>query len=323
MICKDYLYTNIYSAINELKLEDGSLYIYGDSQEDRSNAVISYYTQNDIDDQVVFLKLSLDHNDLDVALDTDKNIKYNLRNPNDLGKIITNNGHKPHIIYLDISTLAERIIAALMHYSHIHSHEIRIIYISPDDYQIREFQRAGALQDLSTEINGIIPLPGFASINSDDNNIEQSKLIVFIGFEGGRFTHIYEQIDINIDNIFPVVGIPGYKIEYPFISLWSNRQVLIKSGAWRNMRYCTANSIVDAYYQLNEITQNISENTIIKIVPIGTKPQTIATLAFALKHPERVEIIFDNPSITHRRTSGVGVIIETNLKSLMTEEWDQ
>lgn len=313
MISKDYLHTRVYQSPDALNMHDGSLYIYGRSNEDRANAIIDNYKMRA--NNIVFIQLTIDDDDFDTIYDIDGK-SYNLRNKEDIAKLISSELLISNVIYLDITVLPERIIAAIMHYAHLNNIDIVTIYVEPCQYKIREFQKAGVYHDLSTEINGIAPLPGFVSINSDDNNEIPSKMVVFIGFEGGRFTHIYEQFDISGDNILPIVGTPGYRIEYPFVSLWGNRQTINSSGAWRNIKYCVANSIVDAYYTLKEI-ENTNPNTMLKIVPIGTKPHTIATLAFALNHAENVEIVYDNPKKIQQRSDGIGAIIETNLKSLI------
>ena len=316
MISKDYLYTDIYDSLPELLLEDNSLYIYGNSDEDRGNAVAQSYFQNH-ENNVYFLRLRLSADDFDEVYD-DAGNKYNLRSIKDITSVLSLS-QTPQLIYLDVTVLHERIIAAILHYAYINEVEVRIIYVEPLNYKVCEFQKAGVYHDLAAEINGIAPLPGFIAITPDDNNEVPTKLVVFIGFEGGRFTHIYEQYDISGDNVLPIVGAPGYRIEYPFMSLWGNRQIIYQSGAWRNIRYCTANSIVDAYCRLLELIKS-EPATMFKIVPIGTKPHTIAALAFALKYSSKIEIVYDNPKLGQRRSNGVGAIIETKLNKLMAGE---
>lgn len=316
MISKDYLYTDRYNSLSDLHLEDDSLYIYGNSDEDRGNAVAQNYFQNH-GNNVCFLRLRLSDDDFDEVYD-DAGNKYNLRSIKDITSVLSM-PKIPKLIYLDVTVLHERIIAGIMRYAHINKIEIRIIYVEPLNYMVREFQRAGVYHDLAAEINGIAPLPGFIAITPDDNNEIPTKLVVFIGFEGGRFTHIYEQYDISGDNVLPIVGAPGYRIEYPFMSLWGNRQIIYHSGAWRNIRYCTANSIVDAYCRLLELIKS-EPATMFKVVPIGTKPHTIAALAFALKYSSNIEIVYDNPKLGPRRSNGVGAIIETRLNKLMEGE---
>ncbi len=315
MISKDYLYTDIYSNVSDIQIEEESFYVYGYSEEERGSLVAQYHL-NRIS-RVNFVCLRLDEDDYDIALDLSGNA-YNLRNVNDIFNLI-NNPFKPNVIYLDVTVLPERIIAPIMQYAYVNNMEVRVIYVEPHAYKVGEFEKVGVYHRSASEINGIAPLPGFIHINSDDNNDAPSKLVVFAGFEGGRFAHIYEQYDISGDNILPIIGVPGYRIEYPFLSLWGNRQVIHSSGAWRNIKYCIANSIVDAYCCLNSIIKT-EPNAMIKLVPIGTKPHTIAALAIALKYSSKIEIIYDNPKYFQRKTCGVGSIIETKLNRLMSGE---
>ena len=315
MISKDYLYTDIYTNVSDFQIEENSLYIYGDSEEERGGLIADYHLSRT--SGVNFMCLRLDDEDYDIAFDLSGNA-YNLRNVNDICTLI-NNLSEPELIYLDVTVLPERIIAPIMQYAYAGNIEVRIIYVEPHTYKVGEFEKVGIYHNSASEINGIAPLPGFIRINSDDNSDISSKLVVFVGFEGGRFVHIYEQYDISGDNILPIIGVPGYRIEYPFLTLWGNRQVINSSGAWRNIKYCIANSIVDAYCCLNSIMK-IEPNVMIKLVPIGTKPHTVAALAFALTHPSQIEIIYDNPKYFQRKTCGVGSIIETKLNRLMAGE---
>ena len=42
------------------------------------------------------------------------------------------------------------------------------------------------------------------------------------------------------------------------------------------------------------------------VAPIGTKPHAIGAIIYAVKHPNEVEILYDNPKRTLHRTIGVG-----------------
>mgnify|MGYP007065263690 FL=1 len=45
------------------------------------------------------------------------------------------------------------------------------------------------------------------------------------------------------------------------------------------------------------------------IAPIGTKPHVIGAILYAIKNPDRVELLYDNPKRTLHRTNGIGRVI--------------
>ena len=55
------------------------------------------------------------------------------------------------------------------------------------------------------------------------------------------------------------------------------------------------------------------------VAPIGTKPHTIASIAFAITHFNNVEIAYDNPKKTEPRAEGVGLILDCNMTKLLSE----
>lgn len=86
MISKDYLHTRVYQSPDALNMHDGSLYIYGRSNEDRANAIIDNYKMRA--NNIVFIQLTIDDDDFDTIYDIDGK-SYNLRNKEDIAKLIS------------------------------------------------------------------------------------------------------------------------------------------------------------------------------------------------------------------------------------------
>lgn len=315
MINRDYQYTNIYSDIRDFKPLPGSVYIYGYSPEGRSHIADSLKT-NCIN--VLFLEIESLEGEKDIIIDKNTGLKYFLRSSNSIQSLF--DIYKSSVVYIDTSGLNNRISASLLNNAvkidKQRGLSIKIIYAEPYTYKIKNFKSEGVFNDLSEKIDGIEPLPGFASIIPDSGDM---KFIALLGFEGGRFTHLIENIQPPLDDIVPVIGVPGYRIEYPFVALWGNRQPLGDSKSWNNLKYVAANSLVDVFLLLTKIKNKSQPNTKIILAPIGTKPHAIGAILFAIKYPKQVEIVYDNPKRKKTRTDGVGLVIECSINSLLKD----
>ncbi len=314
MINKDYLHTQIYSDINDFYPKSDSIYIYGYSTENRSHSVDVLKSKHS---NVKFVEIQAIDDEKDTILDKNTNESYYLRNSNSMTSFFES--YNSSIVYIDTSGLNNRISASLLknavNISEKKDFEIKVVYTEPYTYKIHKFKSEGVFNDLSEKIDGIEPLPGFASIIPDTIDM---KFIALLGFEGGRFTHLIENIQPPVDNIIPVVGVPGFRIEYPFVALWGNRQPLGETKSWDKIRYVAANSLVDVFLLLTKIIHKTPDTKLI-LAPIGTKPHAIGAILFAIKYPKQVEIVYDNPKRKTTRTDGTGRIVECNINSLLTE----
>lgn len=315
MINSDYRYTDVFSNINEFKPLSASTYIYGYSPEARSH-IVDVLKQKHKDD-IKFVEIELI--DRDLIIDKSSGNEYYLRSCSSIQTLLKS--YISPTLYLDVTGLNNRICASLLNNSTKLIFEdklnlnIHIIYAEPQTYKIKQFKTEGVYNDLSEKIEGIEPLPGFANIIPDDVDM---KFIALLGFEGGRFTHLIENIQPPIDNIIPVIGVPGYRLEYPFVAFWGNRRALKETESWTNIRYSAANSLVDIYLLLSKILQE-SPKSKIKLAPIGTKPHAIGAMLFAIKNPHKVELVYDNPRREIVRTDGVGLIVDCCVSELLNE----
>lgn len=258
--------------------------------------------------------------DGDIIIDKSFGKDYNLRSYNSIRTLLES--YPSHTFYLDVTGLNNRICASLLNnlmkfnFDSKLNFNIHIVYAEPKTYKIKQFKSEGVYNDLSEKIEGIEPLSGFANIIPDDIDM---KFIPLLGFEGGRFTHLIENIQPPIDNIIPIIGAPGYRLEYPFVALWGNRRPLKETDSWTNIRYSAANSLVDIYLLLSKILSE-SPKSKIKLAPIGTKPHAIGAMLFAIKYPHKVELVYDNPKRETVRTDGVGLIVDCCVSKLLIED---
>lgn len=315
MINGDYIYTSIFKKIEDFSPELGSTYLYGHSTEMRSHCVDELIKKNT--DSVKFVKV--EEEEKDVILDTTSNEKFHLRSSKSMSEFFQM--HESTTLYIDVTGLEKRIIAALLNnaikaISKTKIRNVKTIYAEPESYDIKQFQSEGIFNDLSEKIEGIKPLPGFASIFPED--IDNILFVALLGFEGGRFTYMLENVQPPRGNIIPIIGVPGFRAEYPFVAYWGNRRPLEETETWRRVKYAVANSLVDVYVLLSDILRK-NLNVKIKLAPIGTKPHLIGAILFAIKNPKQVELVYDNPKRKKKRTSGVGKIVECSVSKLLQE----
>tara|TARA_R110000850_G_scaffold219092_3_gene344697 strand:+ start:228 stop:1178 length:951 start_codon:yes stop_codon:yes gene_type:complete len=313
MIEEKYLYSSTYPSIDDFVPKADSIYIYAHSTEGRSHSVDRLIEQKLMG--VKFVEVS--ESPEDKILEVKSNLVYSLRSSKSIHQFFESHGGGE--VYIDVSGMGNRVSASLINnavqiWKSNPAREIHVIYTEPETYNIKGFQSEGVFHDLSEQIDGIEPLPGFATIIPDE--VDDFEFIALLGFEGGRFTHMIESVQPPKDNIIPVIGVPGFRLEYPFVAYWGNRRPLKETETWRNVRYAAANSIVDTYFLLSKLLRSCQSNKM-KVAPIGTKPHAIGAIIFAIQHSSRVELVYDNPVRKKKRTEGLGKIVVCNVSSLL------
>ena len=106
------------------------------------------------------------------------------------------------------------------------------------------------------------------------------------------------------DRIFPVLGMPGFRPDYPFHAVQANGRALMENGAVQAIRFARANCPFSCYYVLTDI---LSEHPglHLKIAPIGTKPHALGAVLRAVAPPtSSVELVYDHVQRKAKRTTG-------------------
>lgn len=203
-------------------------------------------------------------------------------------------------VYLDITGLSHRVWAPILRALRRSRRRAFGVYVEPRDYRRSTAPTELGLFDLSERIDGIAPLPGFASLVSDDL---ASRLVVLLGFEGARLRYALEAANPNYGDVYPVVGAPGFRPDYPFTTLLGNKSQLLDTGARHNIRFAAANCPFSVYRILEEISFG-SITRAIKIAMIGTKPHAFGAVLYWIDNQERTELVYDHPVRKRERTSG-------------------
>lgn len=203
-------------------------------------------------------------------------------------------------VYLDITALAHRTWAPIVKAAIENKVDLRVTYLEPSHYKRSEIEVTGLIYDLSERIGGIEPLPGFVRIRTHQKD---GLFVPMLGFEGARLEHIVANIEVEPENIFPIVGVPGFRPEYSFDAYRGNRLSLEAEQTYQRVSFAKANCPFDAFHSLAALHEHsgLSE---MRIAPIGTKPHALGAVLFAIARGAAIELIYDHPVRSRSRTEG-------------------
>lgn len=290
------LLTAEYQDASEFHPEPSSVYLFGARSEDRTRNLEAWRGRA-ADLEVV--EIAPEGTDAIVILSEDGR-RVALRDERELESIFE--GSWGRHLYLDITGLSNHVWPAILKIAQGRM-PISVMYVEPVNYAYSSSPRENVFFDLSELISGISPIPQFSNLLEPEE--ERVTLVPLLGFEGARFTHLLEDVQPQGDSIAPVVGVPGFRAEYPFFTFQGNQIPLKNSGAWRNVRYAKANCPFSLYYTLLDILSASEEGQFFKIGLIGTKPHALGAVLFCLTHPDQVELIYDHTKQQANRSAGL------------------
>lgn len=202
------------------------------------------------------------------------------------------------VIAVDLTSLENRVWAPLVRALIRSNADFLALYAEPDDY--RKSDLPGFVYDLSGG-RGIEPLPGFAQVARRRN--DEGHFAPLLGFEGARLSHIIDQEDVEMARSYPVIGSPGFRIEYPTTTYIANQYVLALEHMDQRVEFARASCPFEAYRALERIHSRIGDRHL-RIAPIGTKPHALGAILYAIEHPSGTEIVYDHPERSRGRTRG-------------------
>jgi len=280
---------------------DGAVYFHGSNSEARSAHISAWAPSATAVEFVAVSSASRAAMDLTVSGQTNR---VSLRSEVELASSTSVCAGRD--AYVDITGLPFHVWAPLVRTLLITSGAalVSAVYAEPERYLRAPNPVAGVLFDLSLSLDGLAPLPGFASLRSRPGG---AVVVPILGFEGARLSYVLNELEPADDSVHPIVGVPGFRPEYPFFSLLGNRKSLLEDLRFANVRFAKANCPFDLALRLAAIDQELRPDSI-QVAPIGTKPHALGALLFVLANPDRTEIIYDHPVRSASRTAGTGQI---------------
>lgn len=231
----------------------------------------------------------------------DRTESVTLNDDNQLGALFSgfNSG------YIDISGLPHHVWAPLIRVAFQRLNVVWAIYAEPKTYRKHPSPTSQAEFDLSDSFRGIEPIPGFARLSGPEDE-KEAVFVALLGFEGTRARLLASALD-PVPKVFAVVGVPGFRIEYPQITLMSNNEFLTEHRAHAEIRYAVASCPFGVFDVLKELHRDCS-GRYMYIAPIGTKPHALGAICYALRNPSNTELMYDHPNRKPGRTDGIGLL---------------
>ena len=283
-----------YSERNQITVPQGAVLLFG-VLEQRSEIDEEWFAL--FGEENTYEILSSDNLQL-VRIPKFRADELSLRNQGNLLEFI--NHLNASTIFLDITGLPHHVWMPLTKVCIFAKLEVNCIYVEPKSYTYNPTPKAGEFFDLSERIQGFYPVPTFARLGRRLS--EDSMLVPLLGFEGIRFRHLVERIEPNERNITPVIGVPGFELEYPFHTIEGNAAVLSNTRSWQRVNYVDASCPFSLYSYLTELRRD-APGQYLQIATIGTKPHALGAMMFAIKDQE-VELLYDHPIRRRGRTTG-------------------
>jgi hypothetical protein len=309
MVIRDRpILTDIYASIDAFVPEEGSAYVFCSSIEERS---IHGVFQRQPSDGIALVEVIEEHaTDIVVTVHgIDRRVA--LRSRQQLSALWEAVGTPS--VYLDITGLRHHVWAPLLRSALEACSRVVVVYVEPRRYRPSLAPTEGAIYDLSESISGVSPIPGFTSL---DDNSDDVCFVPLLGFEGTRLAYLLEKVQPPGGKTVPIVGVPGFMPEYPFVTYLGNRLPLLEKQAWKEVRYAAANCPFSLFYALEDIAADYPSHRL-KIAPIGTKPHAIGAILYKIVRPESVELVYDHPIRKAKRTEGTARLLAYNVSSFM------
>lgn len=287
----------------------GSLYFYRDSGEPRTRHPDDWRaTASDVS----FVEVRSEEASEITVVVSGAEKRIQLRSADQLRDLVRSVEHS--LVYLDITGLSHHVWAPLLKAAWLNNDTIRAVYVEPAEYKVSRAPIAGQIFDLSEDIMGLQPLPGFTSLAQPPDE-EAVCFVPLLGFEGTRLAYVLEQVQPPAAKVFPTIGVPGFRLEYPFHTYLANRHALEKSGAWQRVRFAIANCPFSLFYILQDLAAEHPRD-LLKIAAIGTRPHALGAVLYTLLSKGPVELIYDHPIPKPDRTTGVGKILVYDVSAL-------
>lgn len=279
--------------------ESEAIITVNSSSEERSQ--ISLWGELDKNSNPVLFIIDFDRESITLQeIDNNCSKKISLTDIEVLHKIFPTNR-----ILIDITGMPHYVWAPLIRVAFDFNISTRVLYAEPESYKQNPSPASASLFDLSSSFEGLAPLPGFTQLSGPEDE-SKCLFVALMGFEGNRPERLVFQIDPT-PKVIPVVGVPGFQIEFPTFTVACNRNILNEYDAYSDIRYVRASCPFDLFSSLASLRKDYPE-FYMYIAVVGTKPHSLGAILYYLKNPENTEIMFDYPIKKSDRTRGIGTM---------------
>ena len=295
--------------VAELALPSNSFVVYSESEAD-DRASVAYWKdlcrQRDPESFAVILSRSTDQPGIFSVRFGPEQLVVNVFDLGDLVQVVPMGCN----LVVDISGVDHMFWAGCMVEFRSRVAGLYFIYTEPSTYRFAvrpsttdSFETG--LFDLSDRSRGVSPLPRFANLRGPEMYEGRSVFVPLLGFEARRVLNVLSGLDPTPTDVIPIVGVPGYRLEFPSYSVACNEIFFSETRSQGRIRYAPANDP----FQARNVLRNIGEDfpdTYMYIAPIGTRPHALGALMFANEERERAEILFDHPVRKSKSRQGTG-----------------
>ena len=209
-------------------------------------------------------------------------------------------------VLLDLSSLDNILIMFLAKQliSEIIPKSFFAAYIRPNKY----VQQSGTIgYALCDQVSSVKAVPGFAKRISD-----KQSLYAFLGFDGIRLKNILET-ENDIEKFVPIIPFPAGIPQWYNVTMWNSMDVLQSYSEEVAIRKCFSDSVFEAIELLEREIQN---NKPVVLVPLGTRPHSLACAIFAANNKD-TKIIYDYITEHEHRAIGVEKITIYHLSAFL------
>lgn len=287
---------SIYPTRSDVQFESPGTLIYGEFEE-RSQLPVSWQQHFQAGHSFQIAEGA----DLgQISIEENGSKEYSLRESSALKEWIRRLSDGP--VYIDITGLGHHVWMPILRFLLEESREVFCLYTEPGRYVPSVNPRPGEFYQLSEKSRGYQPIPTFARIPSRSQRA--GILVPLLGFEGVRYRYLIENEQPAERDVFPIVGIPGFEIDYPFHTFEGNAEVLKETRSWQRVDFVDAACPFSLFNHLNSIRANWPSR-LIRLAIIGTKPHALGAVLYALRDGS-VELLHDHPIRKKGRTDGSG-----------------
>lgn len=307
--------THRFDSRASFAVRPGAVYVYGESVEHRSHLPPDWVSNQ----RCHFARI--EEMGYDAFGFRFSGEEYRLRSRHDLRRFADKLLEISEAVYVDITGLNHHVWAPVVTElvsrvdatpaSGIH---LIGVYVEPVHYTKSGVPRPGDIFALSDRLHGIRPLPGLVRLRR--LTTESARIVALIGFEGWRFDAVLARLEPDAGTVVPIIGVPGFRAEFPFYSAEGNIIPLDRDDNWTRRELATANDPFEIYHLLDAMHAK-NPGTLLRIAMVGTKPHALGAVIYHARRPEFSELIYDNPVRSAGRTDSDRTVLEYDISAFV------